>query len=99
MCYYKYTTRTSECVDTGKEDEVNNKKLKDRRAKLGLTQASVASSVGISARAYQNYEIGQRIPNVEVAMLIAKILKCKVEDIFSISHAQTNVNTKERFDD
>lgn len=61
---------------------------------IGLTQLQVAKSIGISERAYQNYEIGERIPNVIVAMLIAKSLKCKVEDIFSISHAQTDVNKK-----
>jgi DNA-binding helix-turn-helix protein len=59
-----------------------NTKLKERRMKLGFTQVQIAEKASISERAYQNYENGEQVPNVQTAKLIAKALKSKVEDIF-----------------
>ena len=59
-----------------------NIKLKNAREKIGLTQLEVAEKAKISTSAYQNYEAGRRLPNVQTAKLIARILNSKVEDIF-----------------
>lgn len=59
-----------------------NTKLKEKREKTGLTQVEVAEKAGISERAYQNYEAGKRLPNVQTAILIAKALKSTVEKLF-----------------
>lgn len=59
-----------------------NTKLKEAREKTGLTQVEVAKKAGVSERAYQSYEAGKRLPNVQTAKLIAKTLKSTVERLF-----------------
>lgn len=58
-------------------------KLKTMRKAINLTQEALAKRAGISYRAYQNYESGERVPNAYVAVLIAKALNSSVEEIFS----------------
>ena len=57
-------------------------KLKEKRLELGLTQAEVAKIVGIAESAYQRYEYGICIPNVIVAIRIARILLTTVEELY-----------------
>lgn len=57
-------------------------KLKEARERCGLTQEEVAKKAGISWRAYQNYELGERVPKVDIAIQIARALNTKVEKIF-----------------
>lgn len=57
-------------------------KLRDAREKRGLTQVEVAGKAGITARAYQIYESGERIPRADVAVKIAKTVKSTVEKLF-----------------
>lgn len=60
-----------------------NIKLRQMREKKGLTQSELAKRCSISNRAYQNYELGVRIPNVNVAVKIARVLGTNVENIFT----------------
>lgn len=59
-----------------------NSALKKARLNVDLTQVEVANKVGISERAYQNYEAGKRIPNAYIAQRIAKAVNSKVEELF-----------------
>ena len=61
---------------------MKNEKLIQARKKQGLTQVQVADRAKISEVTYQLYEYGQREPKINTAKRIAKILKCRVEDIF-----------------
>lgn len=45
--------------------------LKELRKAKGLSQEQVANQLGITLRAYQNYEYGQREPNIEMINKIA----------------------------
>lgn len=56
------------------------RKLQCERKKRSWTQAHVAKRIGISARAYQHYERGDRTPSLEVAN--------KLEDLFGISQRE-----------
>lgn len=58
-------------------------KLKTQRKTAQLTQEAVAKRAGISYRAYQNYESGDRVPNVYAALKIADALNSTVEELFS----------------
>nr|DAD85865.1 MAG TPA: helix-turn-helix domain protein [Siphoviridae sp. ctGdK3] len=42
----------------------------------------IAKKAGISWRAYQTYEAGDRIPKADTAKLIAKALGSTVEELF-----------------
>lgn len=62
---------------------MNSTKLREARDKIpGLTQAEIAKKAGITTRAYQIYESGERIPRADVAVRIAKIVKSTVEKLF-----------------
>ena len=58
-------------------------KLQMAREKIpGLTQVEVAERAGITERAYQRYEYGDRKPRVDVAKLIATALGSTVDELF-----------------
>lgn len=46
-------------------------KIKELRKAKGISQEQVANGLGVSVRAYQNYEYGQREPNIEMINKIA----------------------------
>jgi Predicted transcriptional regulators len=60
----------------------SNHPLKGLRVLKGYTQEEMAKKAKISIRAYQTYEQKIRIPNVEVAIRIAKILNTTCETIW-----------------
>lgn len=62
-------------------------KLKDRIAGIrkykGLTQAELAQKIGMTTRAIQNYESGNRIPKSAVLEKIAEGLGVTIDDLAS----------------
>lgn len=46
-------------------------KLKELRKSKGISQEQAANALGISVRAYQNYEYAQREPNIEMILKLA----------------------------
>lgn len=53
---------------------MKNVRLQNAREKSGKTQAQIAKEVGVSERAYQGYEYGQKEPGVRTAIRIADAL-------------------------
>lgn len=51
--------------------------LKELRKKKGVSQEDAAKALGITLRTYQNYEYGQREPNIEMIL--------KLSDYFNVS--------------
>lgn len=47
-------------------------RLKELRKNKGISQEQVAIDLGISMRAYQNYEYGKREPNIEMILKLAE---------------------------
>lgn len=62
--------------------KMKNYKLVSAREREGLSQKQVAESVGITTACYQRYEYGQRLPQVDVAVKISKILNADVSTLF-----------------
>lgn len=62
------------------EQEHNKFGTRCRNARMaaGLTQAQVAHEVGISIPTYKKYEQGVSLPNVEITVRIAKVLKVSI---------------------
>lgn len=56
-------------------------KLRSFRKQKGLTQQQVADRLGITVRAYQNYESGDRTPNLEKSFELARILGITVDEL------------------
>lgn len=63
-------------------DRMCKTKLREAREREGFTQVEVAKKAGITARAYQIYELGERVPRADVAVKIAKTVKGTVENLF-----------------
>ncbi|WP_087064253.1 helix-turn-helix transcriptional regulator [Intestinibacillus massiliensis] len=59
--------------------------IRERRKQLGLTQENLEHLSGIPRSTIANLESDQgRLPNVEVAILLARALKVTVEELFIV---------------
>ena len=56
--------------------------MRARRITRGMKQDVLASKVGVAQSTLSGIENGSQTPGVNVAIRIARVLKCKVEDIF-----------------
>jgi putative transcriptional regulator len=59
-----------------------NTKLKDEREKRGLSQEKLASMVGVSKETIRKVESGLSIPNVFLALALAKVLSISIDFLF-----------------
>ena len=55
------------------------------RQQQGIQQGDLAARVGISRQALSELEAGKACPSTAVALGLARALRCKVEDLFSLS--------------
>jgi putative molybdopterin biosynthesis protein len=59
-------------------------RLRDRRQSASLSQKQLADMAGITRQAVCAVEAGQYSPATSVALHLARALRCRVEDLFSI---------------
>jgi molybdate-binding protein/DNA-binding XRE family transcriptional regulator len=59
-------------------------RLLDLRKKQGLSQAELAACVGLTRQAVYAIEANQYLPGTHIALRLARALKCRVEDLFSL---------------
>lgn len=57
-------------------------RLLEMRQKRGLGAAELASDIGVSRQTIYAMEAGNYVPNTTVALRLAKVLGCKVEELF-----------------
>ena len=53
-----------------------------KRKEHHLTQKQVANKIGVTVRAYQNYEANKRTPSMDKAIKLARLFNCTVEELF-----------------
>ena len=58
--------------------------LREKRQLLGLSQKKLADMAGITRQAVCAMEMNQYSPATSVALLLARALRCRVEDLFSL---------------
>lgn len=58
--------------------------IKVERAKKDLTQAKLAELAGVSRQTINAIELGKYVPSTTLALKMARIFECKVEDIFEL---------------
>ena len=68
---------------TAPQTEFENR-LRGKRLSLGLTQKQLAGMAGITRQAVCAVEANQYSPATSVALQLARALRCRVEDLFSI---------------
>ncbi|BFU96468.1 MAG: putative Transcriptional regulator ModE [Nitrospira sp.] len=59
--------------------------LKNLRAARGLSQGELASKAGITRQAVSSIESNLYLPTTAVALRLAEVLSCRVEDLFSLA--------------
>jgi len=58
--------------------------IKVERAKLNITQATLADKVNVSRQTINSIEIGKFVPSTLLALKIASVFSTTVDDIFSL---------------
>lgn len=58
--------------------------LRSVRTKLGLSQGELAVRVGVTRQAVSAIESNLHLPTTAVALRLASVLSCRVEDLFSL---------------
>ncbi len=64
--------------------ELKNK-VKDLRNELGLTQEDLAVKAGVTRQTIISIEKGVYAPSVTLAILLCRVLKKEVEQVFNIN--------------
>ena len=59
-------------------------KVKSRRKEQNVSQTKLATKTSIGRSTISDIENGKHTPSVDVALKIAQVLECYVEDIFII---------------
>jgi putative transcriptional regulator len=57
--------------------------LPELRAGRGMTQGDLADALNVSRQTVNALETGRYDPSLPLAFALAKLFKCKIEDIFS----------------
>lgn len=58
-------------------------KMREYRAKQNMTQDELAALVGVRRETIVNLENGRYNPSLKLAMDVAKVFSCTVEDLFA----------------
>ena len=66
--------------------------LEDLRKSAGLTQQELSQHAEVSRKSINAIENGIYIPSTVLALKIAKTLKCKVEDLFTLPQEELRFN-------
>jgi len=70
------------------EQRLENR-LKVHRAMHDLTQGELARQVGVTRKSINSIENGHFVPSTELALRMARVLKCSVEDLFQLPESET----------
>jgi putative molybdopterin biosynthesis protein len=59
--------------------------VKATRQRLGMQQQDLAEAIGVSRQTLSLIEAGETVPSTQIALALARELRCRVEDLFSLS--------------
>src|SRR5712692_1468339 len=80
----------------GRRTEVSllDNQVRSRRQATGLNQQALATRCGLTRQAISAIEAGQYIPNTAVALRLARVLNCTVEELFRFPAAPSQVEVE-----
>lgn len=59
--------------------------VRRQRSAAGLSQSSLAASLGVSRQAIVAIEAGRQVPSTVLALQLARVLSCSVDDLFQLA--------------
>ena len=62
--------------------ELKKNRLREFREKKGLTQEGLAGRLGVTRQTILSIETGRYVPSLPLALQLAKVFGCRVEDLF-----------------
>ncbi|MDR4496114.1 MAG: helix-turn-helix transcriptional regulator, partial [Nitrospirales bacterium] len=78
------TKKTNEDGRSEVKASISNSVLSIRKAK-GMAQGELADRVGLTRQAMYDIEANHYLPSTAIALRLAQVLDCRVEDLFSLS--------------
>ncbi len=69
-------------------------RVREQRDARGLSQATLASAVGLSRQSIHAIESGRAVPAVDVALRLARALECPVEELFGPVASEARLTTE-----
>ena len=66
-------------------DAVFAENIKRLRTKIGMTQRELADNLFITSQAVSKWENGKTAPDIFTLPELAKLLNCRIDDLFSIA--------------
>ncbi|MDX1412341.1 MAG: substrate-binding domain-containing protein [Nitrospirales bacterium] len=76
--------RIGKVFNRGVSEETVRNSLLDMRKAKGLTQSELATRAGLTRQALYAIECNHYLPSTSIALRLAKVLGCRVEDLFSL---------------
>lgn len=61
-------------------------RVRELRCMLGLTQEELAHAAGVSRQSINSIERERYVPSLPLALLLARIFKCAMEQIFTLEN-------------
>ena len=66
----------------GRKDDTVTCNVKNFRLKRGWSQQELADAIDVRRQAIYDIESGRYLPNTGIALKLAKVFSCRVEDLF-----------------
>ena len=82
----------------GRKDDSVTCSVKEFRFKKGWSQQELAKAVDVKRQAIYDIESGRYLPNTAIALRLARVFGCRVEDLF-VEQGSTEVETVYVIDD
>ena len=59
--------------------------VKTMRLRLEMQQRDLAQAIGVSRQTLSSIEAGETVPSTQIALALARVLQCRVEDLFALA--------------
>lgn len=69
-------------------------RVRERRLALGLSQQELASQAGMSRQTLNAIEAGRLVPSVALALRLARVLQCRVDELFMLPETPPTVEAE-----
>lgn len=73
---------------------IGSNRVRELRESRGLSQVTLADAVQVTRQSIHAIESSRSSPSVDVALRLARILECQVEDLFGVEPTESELSTE-----